>query len=70
MPGDLASPVVSLKPTGASKAMRRRPLPRGGARAQTAPGPPQPEPLPRDAPQPGPARGIPIADLFLSGVYE
>ena len=62
-PGELCSPVVSSKPTSTCKALRRRPLPKGRSACGWTGCCSDPAPAPK------PPADIPIADLFLEGVY-
>ena len=75
-PGDLASPVTSLRPRSACAAKRRRPLPHTRwacaqvgccAHGECEPGLCCAPPAPSPRPQPG--ASVAVAELFLPGVY-
>jgi hypothetical protein len=62
-PGDIASPMASMKPKSASKALRRRPLPRKEGEADEPPANSQ------QAESQRPVGNIRIEELFLGDVY-
>ena len=65
-PGDLASPVTSLRPKGVCAARRRRPLPRAASACARVGCCADPWPAQPDPPKPPP---IAIDQLFLGDVY-